>query len=110
MSADLSNQQHFDRVNRYSEVPSKVQRENSDRIMEGSEEEEGDLGSMYLCENVFSSMRSKQTKSRNCMYLKYDLVVSVNTLPPRIQDLTRKRQRQTQKDRVHIAGEYVIRM
>uniref|UniRef100_A0A8C4RV02 Uncharacterized protein n=1 Tax=Erpetoichthys calabaricus TaxID=27687 RepID=A0A8C4RV02_ERPCA len=49
------------------------------------------FGSTYLCEKAFSSMTSIKTKPRNCLFLKYDLVVSVSTLSPRIQDLMAKK-------------------
>ncbi|XP_028660398.1 zinc finger BED domain-containing protein 5-like [Erpetoichthys calabaricus] len=49
------------------------------------------FGSTYLCEKAFSSMTSIKTKPRNCLYLEYDLVVSVSTLSPRIQDLMEKK-------------------
>uniref|UniRef100_A0A8C4TID3 DUF4371 domain-containing protein n=1 Tax=Erpetoichthys calabaricus TaxID=27687 RepID=A0A8C4TID3_ERPCA len=49
------------------------------------------FGWTYLCEKAFSSMTSIKTKPRNCLYLEYDLVVSVSTLSPRIQELMAKK-------------------
>uniref|UniRef100_A0A8C4T6Z4 DUF4371 domain-containing protein n=1 Tax=Erpetoichthys calabaricus TaxID=27687 RepID=A0A8C4T6Z4_ERPCA len=49
------------------------------------------FGLTYLCEQAFSSMTSIKTKPRKCLYLEYDLVVSVSTLSPWIQDLMAKK-------------------
>jgi hypothetical protein len=52
------------------------------------------FGSTYLCEQTFPAMALIKTRQRNCLQLEPDLILTVSTIPPRIDKLMSSRQSQ----------------